>query len=264
MIAPMTQPETPTLSPPRAAPLALWRALRAFLTIVFDLFGPPGEIAAMGALQRRDYTLVMAWLRAGEAFLRRLLFIEALALCGDLDAAPAKPGLHKQRTRRLVDLQPGQPEAWRVCFRVFASARTQRTGASGFPRAPIDLAPVFCPEPSRPLSGDTHSFAHHCRSEQPRRANECVSPAHRSRLRFPNAWPVAERFEAMLRACNDPQPLARRLGRALQRNGACAVRVLVPQADRLAQLFGAPYFTRCDTLARRRWRLLKPTAPETG
>lgn len=34
---------------------------------------------------------------------------------------------------------------------------------------------------------------------------------HEAKLRFRSAWPLAERYEALMRAFNDPAPYARRL-----------------------------------------------------
>ena len=40
-----------------------------------------------------------------------------------------------------------------------------------------------------------------------------------------SAWPLAERFEALLRVYNDPMPYARRLARRLRKQAALAVRI---------------------------------------
>jgi hypothetical protein len=68
----------------------------------------------------------------------------------------------------------------------------------------------------------------------------------------------------MLRAFNDPQVRARRLARALQRDSGRAARLLRPQPDRLAQLFGARDFTRCEKIARRRRRRLESPSADTS
>ncbi len=41
------------------------------------------------------------------------------------------------------------------------------------------------------------------------------SRSHRAPLKFYSAWPLAERFEALLRVHNDPAPYAKRLARRL-------------------------------------------------
>ena len=49
----MTEP-SPTAQATHAAPKPLWRAMRAFLCLLFDLFGEPGDIAARGWLGRKE------------------------------------------------------------------------------------------------------------------------------------------------------------------------------------------------------------------
>ncbi|MGH6950859.1 MAG: hypothetical protein ACREH4_08305 [Vitreimonas sp.] len=255
----MTQSKTPPPAPPLAAPIGLWRALRAFLTTLISLFGAPEEIAALGALRREEHALMLPWLRAGEAFLRRLLFIEALALCGASPRANTSSGPRTPQTRQLLGFHGDKPEEWRVSFRVLASARGAHGRARRSRRERIELAPAF-----QSAWMHTPSRAAPARSSAPRLGTPRREAAALPRMRLPSAWPLAERLEAMLRAFNDPQPHAHRLARALQRNGERAARLLRPQPDRLAQLFGERDFTRCEKIARRRHRRLKPTSPDTG
>jgi hypothetical protein len=126
----MTAMNTPTIpEPPRAAPLLLWRAAGAFLQTLFNLFGAPEAIAAQDVLSARTRTFLLAWLRAGEALLRRLLLIEAAAL------APPASSLHadKRRTprqRRLREFFADKPEDWRVAFRVLGPPASRRRASA--------------------------------------------------------------------------------------------------------------------------------------
>ncbi|MGQ0534279.1 MAG: hypothetical protein ACT4OF_16545 [Caulobacteraceae bacterium] len=244
----------------RAAPLALWRALRAFLATMFSLFGEPQEIAALGLMRRKQHALMLAWLRAGEAFLRRLLFIEALALIGPAaPSAASKPAPRKPRQRKLMCFHPDQPEDWRVSFRVIEPRRAQRPRShGGARREPIWIPPAFrSPRPK----GDTHYFSPAPKLNVGKIV--CVTRAREPR-NWPNAWPLAERLEAMLRTYNDPFSHARRLARALQRRDDCAARVLKPQPPCVAIVFG-PYFAPCDRIAEKRRRSWPPPQPpDTG
>lgn len=160
---------------PRAAALALWRAMGAFIATLHDLFGAPEAIAGQHTLTAAAYKKILAWLRAGEAMMRRLLLIEASAV--------SRPHLRprrrapRPRVRRVMEFSADAPQEWRVSFRCFVVP----------PRA----------RPSRR-----------------RRRNSDETPEPK---RFFNAWPLAERLEALLRAFNDPAPIARRLARGLNR-----------------------------------------------
>jgi hypothetical protein len=136
----MNLPTTP--EPPRAAPLALWRAAGAFLATLFNLFGAPEAIAAQGALSAKAHALTLAWVRAGEALLRRLLLIEAAAL--------APPAFRQQtvrarspRQRRLREFFADKPEDWRVSFRSCVGDTRARRG-----RVPM-CATGACVSPTR-------------------------------------------------------------------------------------------------------------------
>ncbi|HVY87203.1 MAG TPA: hypothetical protein VG943_18870, partial [Caulobacterales bacterium] len=141
-----------------AAPLALWRVAEAFLRVLLNLFGEPKDIAFQHTHTTRQRELMLPWLRAGEAMMRRLLLIEAAALpksngpparntsAGKMPAVPV---------RRLFTFTPDRPQDWRVSFRVLPSA-----------------AVAYC--------GGGRTRAKEAR-------------------RFHDAWPLAERMEAMLR-----------------------------------------------------------------
>lgn len=172
------------------APPILWAAARALITTIFALFGEPSAIAAQHTHRQSERRLLLKWLRAGEALMRHLLLIEA--------AHHAKPNTRpllnarRERTRRLMTFEAANPEDWRVSFRCFStlpgrSAKREEPGPRG-QRAP----------------------------SKPRLSREerwCSD--HWPRPKFYNAWPLAERAEALLRAFNNPEPYARRLAARL-------------------------------------------------
>jgi hypothetical protein len=138
-------------------------------------------------------------LASPEALLRRLLLIEAAAL--DLAARPPRARAPRQRVRRRFEFWPDKPEDWRVSFRCFqaSQARETKTGRG----------------PSRACA---------------------VSSAARDVGRFRDAWPLAERYEALIRAFNTPHPHARRLARRLRAEpkALAAVLAAAPEyADRV-------------------------------
>ncbi|MEJ0058160.1 MAG: hypothetical protein WDM79_00500 [Terricaulis sp.] len=71
--------------------LPLWRSARHLLARFFTLFGAPEDVAAERVLRAERHKQLAAWLRAGEAIMRRLLLIEAAAL--------PRPNLERQRPR---------------------------------------------------------------------------------------------------------------------------------------------------------------------
>jgi len=153
----MTEPTPSPEQIPCAAPRPLWRAMRAFICLLFDLFGDPGALAARGLIGLRDRALMLPWLRAGEAFLRRLVFIEALALPAPRVKGAAKRA-PRERKRRLVHLYPDKPEDWPVSFRLFPPRRRRIPHASRASRVrgrPLDL-PNFL----RPAPNTESEFAH--------------------------------------------------------------------------------------------------------
>jgi len=177
------------------APPILWAALRALITTIFALFGEPQRIAAQHTHRKSERTLLLKWLRAGEALMRHLLLIEA--------AHHAKPNtrpllranklLLGKRRRRPMSFEADKPEAWRVSFRVLhlpprrggSAERSEAKGDVDGARAPSDAFGVSSPA----RGGD--------------------------KRRFYSAWPLAERAEALLRAFNNPEPYAKRLAARL-------------------------------------------------
>ena len=83
------------MSETRHAPLALWRIAQGFINTLYNLFGAPEDLAARHTLMKKERDLVLDWLRAGEALMRRLLLIEAVGYAG---AAP--PPRHARKANR--------------------------------------------------------------------------------------------------------------------------------------------------------------------
>lgn len=167
------------------APAILWAAARALISSIFMLFGDPSDIAAQHTHRKSERTLLLKWLRAGEALMRHLLLIEA--------AHYAKPNTRpllrasRKRTRRVMTFEADKPEDWRVSFQCLASPtlrqaqRDAECGVTGLVSVSLSLSKAKRPEAKR----------------------------------FFSAWPLAERAEALLRAFNNPEPYARRLARRL-------------------------------------------------
>src|SRR5262249_2317131 len=128
-------PHTPPPAAPRAAARALWRMAQAFLTTLFKSFGEPQDIAAAHTLAAREHGPLARWLRAGEALMRRLLFLEAAALLKNDPGLPSplqgeEPQRAKRvRVRKVHAFYADRPEDWRVSFRCFPSSATRTAAA---------------------------------------------------------------------------------------------------------------------------------------
>ncbi len=157
------------------APPLLWAAARALICTIFALFGDPSAIAAQHTHSARERSLLLKWLRAGEAFMRHLLLIEASHVARANSRPPTR--MRRLRKRRLVTFEADKPEDWRVSFRCFLDRR-RLAGGDGRKRSNV-------------------------------RRRDAGGP------RFHSAWPLAERAEAMLRAFNHPEAYAKRLARRL-------------------------------------------------
>lgn len=194
----------------RTAPIALWRIAGRFLHVLHALFGAPEEIAAQQTLNWGPYTLLVSWLRCAEAMLRHLLLIEAQAY----PKPNTRPLLHakRQRVRKLMSFTPDKPEDWRVSFRCFLAHRQR----------PARL-PKFGPrKPAKRISREDRW----CTVWKP--------------VKFRSAWPLAERYEALIRVFNDPSAYARRLARRLHATPHRAAEVLraPPQAEARIDRYG--------------------------
>lgn len=136
---------------------------------LYALFGAPEDVAARHTLRSAAHALLAAWLRVGEALMRRLLLVEASAYPRPNTRPLLHP--HRKRTRKLMGFDADAPEKWRVSFKCFSKD---------------------CGHPARSLPAGS-----------------------RQSQRFHSAWPLAERYEALLRVFNDPAPFARRLAARL-------------------------------------------------
>jgi hypothetical protein len=175
------------------APPQLWAAARALIVTIFNLFGAPEKIAAQHTHSLRERSLILTWLRAGEAMIRHLLLIEAAACAKP--ALAARKRVARVRERKQMEFAADAPETWRVSFRCFVSS---------------------------PARGGSVSARHAMKmgAAAPSDASGATSPARgggKRDKRFFSAWPLAERAEAMLRVFNNPAPFAQRLARRLMR-----------------------------------------------
>jgi hypothetical protein len=109
-------PATQTTAPP-----ALWRIARAFLCVLHDLFGGPSDIARAHSLTHAAYTILLSWIRVGEAMMRRRIAIEAAAF----PKPNTRPLLRasRKRARRMMEFWPEKPDEWRVSFRCCCASR---------------------------------------------------------------------------------------------------------------------------------------------
>jgi hypothetical protein len=205
-----------TTSASTAAPPALWCAAETLVQTLYDLFDSPAEVAWSDTLTSKAYRLMQTWLRVAEALMRRLLLIEAAACAKTLDRRRPRrrlletDGVPPAGTPavQVVEFFPDKPQDWRVSFRCLVATRATNSsparGGSGSRQ-------------SRETKGDGDDRAQFCTSLSDRFAT--TSPASgggfRPTKRFRSAWPLALRFEALLRVYNDPLPYARRLAARL-------------------------------------------------
>lgn len=216
----------------RHAPLALWRAAQAFLGVLHMLFGAPETVAAKHTLTGKAHAHMASWLRSAEAMLRRLLLIEASAY----PKPNTRPLLHprRPRTKKLMTFSADAPEAWRVSFRCFSSPALRQAQGSRELAQSSGLSLSKATRRKR-LSRDERWCA------------EYLAPP----VTFRSAWPLAERYEALIRVFNDPAPYARRLSKRLHAT-----------PHRLREMLRAPpeaadrvdHFDDCRTCAERSWR----------
>ena len=162
----------------RHAPIELWRLAGGLLTYFYHLFGDASRIAALHTVTAKSRALMLTWLRAAEAMLRRLLLIEAAGYARALRAKRARKP--RVRQKKLVAFDSETPEQWRVSFRALDHKRARRRSAV----------------------------------------------ARRDPVRFHSSWPLALRYEALIRVYNNPTPFARRLASRLRAEPSRAAAVL--------------------------------------
>lgn len=204
-------------APTRTAPIALWRVAQSFLHTLHALFGAPEDVAAEHTLVAHAHKLMASWLRCAEAMLRRLLLIEASAY----PKPNTRPLLHetRQRERKAIGFSADAPEQWRVSFRMFVGVpRLSSPARGGGGRAAIgggaNAQTLDANSSLRPLS-------HASRDSSPASGGAKLDRRDRwhqerwPRPSFRSAWPLAERYEALIRVYNNPAPYAQRLARRL-------------------------------------------------
>ncbi|PZO46497.1 MAG: hypothetical protein DCF16_18900 [Alphaproteobacteria bacterium] len=220
-------------SPPdhRFAPLPLWRAAGAFLETLFNLFGAPERLAARHTILGPEHKHILNWLRCAEALMRRLLFIEA----SHYPKPNIRPLLYAKRARkrRTMEFWPDRPEQWRVSFRVFPSSPAH-SGGSAERRSRKAKGPL----------APSDRFA-------------ISSSARGGDVTFHSAWPLAERFEALLRVHNNPAPYARRLSRRLHARPHLAA-VIVRAPHELQHRIAPAAHAEIESLIEGRRRSLTP------
>ena len=99
------------------------------------------------------------------------------------------------------------------------------------------------------------------RMESGRASPRRSSRSHRAPLKFYSAWPLAERFEALLRVHNDPTPFAKRLARRL--NAERVADILKAPAELEHRIDPAPY-AEIEELCVERRRTLPDRAPNSS
>jgi hypothetical protein len=225
---------------PRTAPIALWRVAEAFLHVLYNLFGAPEDVAFRHTLTREPYRLMLSWLRVGEALMRRLIAIEAAAF--PKPNTPPRLWPKRTRTRREIGFDDDEPEAWRVTFRCLLGptpfSRHQSKPTKKTPRRSKPKRPYGAPatSPARTSANRQLASAPSKRiSREDRWSFENFAPPS-----FHSVWPLAERYEALIRVFNNPAPYARRLAARLY---------ALPH--RLRELLAAPpaYDTRVERAA---------------
>ncbi len=118
------------------APPALWAAARALIGMIFQLFGGPELILAKHMHTRAERKQLLKWLRAGEAWMRQVLLIEAAAL-----PKPNAPSW-RHRVRAVCEIKtfdPDKPETWRVRFVCLDRKRAPGARRFKLPKLPKHL-----------------------------------------------------------------------------------------------------------------------------
>lgn len=176
---------------PRQAPLALWRIAQALLATLYALFGAPEDVARRHTLTGKAHAFLAGWLRCAEALMRRLILIEAAAYPRPNTRPLLRPS--RKRVRKLMGFEAERPEAWRVTFRCFSGIGCRGSGIGA--RGPVRLLD------NRDPTTDPRKDRWHQRYWKP--------------VTFRSAWPLAERYEALIRVFNAPAAYARRVAQRL-------------------------------------------------
>lgn len=127
------------------------------------------------------------------------------------EAAQTSRRANAKRQRREMTFYPEQPEAWRVTFRTSWRACNRTRGAIGRQEA------IGTPAPTT----------------------------------FHSAWPLAERFEALLRVHNDPAPYAKRLARQLYATPHCIASIIEEPPELQYRIDPEPHAEIADIISAR-------------
>ncbi|MEQ1820477.1 MAG: hypothetical protein ABL871_17895 [Terricaulis sp.] len=257
----------------RTAPPALWRVAQAFLATLHMLFGDPTAVATRHTLTGKAHAHMASWLRCAEAMFRRLILIEASAIAKPNTRPLLKP--RRSRTLKRYEFWPEKPQDWRVRFRMFAPAprapkprppglaaaarleQLRKLGAK--PGEPIYICREERPAPpARALSlskgGKSRTAVRQAQGSKQRiRAQDCfwVHERDLKPLVFRSAWPLAERYEALLRVIADPAPYARRVAARLHATPHRLAEALRAPPDAATRVDRFDEFREC---AERSWR----------
>jgi hypothetical protein len=193
----------------------LWAVLRHFFGCAQRDIGAPTDIARIALIGPEARKLILDWLAPLEALLRRLLFLNAVAI--ELPNAqhpnPAKlkaPKSNAQRPRPSIARDAENPASWPAHFR---------------------LAP---PSAHRPAPRGAQKPA-------PREAHFGAG--------LYTGWPLALRFEALRRAMENPDALTLRLARLLRARPQTAHAFTQPPRAHEHWRFAAHYVAMATDLA---------------
>lgn len=118
----------------------LWRLLRGFIHACVSIFGAPAALAAAPFLARAEHVRVTSWIAMLEALLRRLLYLDAVALAPSPARAPRPPRPRAARSAHAFD--PARPESWRAHFVLWPHAGGRAHTSAPTPPAYLPSAPL--------------------------------------------------------------------------------------------------------------------------
>ncbi len=192
---------------------------------LFNLFGEPQQLARQHSMSATDHKLASNWLRCVEALFRKLLLIEASHY--EKHVTQTKPRRRAKRERREMAFFPESPEAWRATFSAFSSDRGRPRRHGSVVRVALALV--------RSSAADEGAGG----------------------PKYYSAWPIAERFEALLRVHNDPAPYAKRLARRLYATPERIASIMREPPELQHRIDPEPH-AAIGTLIREQWPTLRP------
>lgn len=269
----------------------LWERARALFARLVEVAGAPNQLRArrLGRDQRRD---ILDWLHPVESLVRNVLVAKAItfllmtpqgrALMRPAPKASASLRHQPEGTTRIVSIphpgwhtiaQPYRPPPpppppppardpaapLRACFRVLDSA------------ALAHLSPARSSKPHRSFKGmvsflggdDAFAVRVSPRPDETRPAAGAVDAGARLEARrAARALSLARRIEALSRAIEKPEPLVRRLARAIAANPDLVLAFLSPASGELGRWrHGYPEYMDARTHFRRARASLAPPEP---